>query len=80
MLIVDYKTNRGAPSTAEGVAPAYLYQLAAYCLAVREIVPGKPIRAALLWTQGPSLMEIRKDILDVYANELWNLDASRLDA
>ncbi len=77
VLIVDYKTNRGAPRAADEVAPVYLYQLAAYRLAVREIVPGKPVRAALLWTERPYLMEIQKEILDVYTDKLWHLETSR---
>src|SRR5690606_16632949 len=80
VLIVDYKTNRSAPRTPDAVAPVYLYQLAAYALAVREIVPGRRVRAALLWTQGPNLMEIQAQTLDVYAGELWRLDTLRLDA
>jgi ATP-dependent helicase/nuclease subunit A len=47
---------------------------------VREIVPDKPVRAALLWTQGPYLMEIPQETLDAYAAELWRLDISSLDA
>jgi ATP-dependent helicase/nuclease subunit A len=80
VLIVDYKTNRAAPQTVEAVAPAYLYQLAAYVLAVRQIVPGKPVKAALLWTQGPHLMEIQDERLAVYLSDLWRLDTARLDA
>jgi ATP-dependent helicase/nuclease subunit A len=72
-LIVDYKTNRAPPRTLEAVAPVYLFQLAAYRLAVREIFPGKPVRAALLWTQGAHLMEIPQETLDTYAAELWRL-------
>ncbi|WP_295557503.1 double-strand break repair helicase AddA [uncultured Hyphomicrobium sp.] len=78
VLIVDYKTNRGAPPSPADVAPAYLYQLAAYRLAVREIAPDKPVRAALLWTQGPVLMEIQDEVLAVYTSELWRLDHDRL--
>ncbi|WP_334145379.1 double-strand break repair helicase AddA [Hyphomicrobium sp.] len=74
VLIVDYKTNRRAPRSVEEVAPVYLYQLAAYRLAVREAFPGKAVRAALLWTEQPSLMEIRGEILDVYADKLWRLE------
>jgi len=77
VLIVDYKTNRGAPRAADDVAPVYLYQLAAYRLAVREIVPGKRVRAALLWTERPCLMEIQDATLDVYADKLWHLDTAR---
>ncbi|HYD16067.1 MAG TPA: 3'-5' exonuclease, partial [Hyphomicrobium sp.] len=80
VLIVDYKTNRAAPRTLEAVAPVYLYQLAAYRLAVREIVSGKPVRAALLWTHGPYLMEIPEETLETYAQDLWHLDTARLDA
>jgi ATP-dependent helicase/nuclease subunit A len=72
-LIVDYKTNRAAPGALEAVAPVYLFQLAAYRLAVQEIAPGKPVRAALLWTEGARLMEIPQPMLDTYAAELWRL-------
>jgi ATP-dependent helicase/nuclease subunit A len=54
--------------------------LAAYRLAVREIVSGKPVRAALLWTHGPYLMEIPEETLETYAQDLWHLDTARLDA
>jgi ATP-dependent helicase/nuclease subunit A len=77
VLIVDYKTNRAAPAAVEAVAPAYLYQLAAYRMAVREIVPGKSVRAALLWTQIPYLMEIPEEILNANTAMLWRLETSR---
>lgn len=80
VLIVDYKTNRSAPRAPADVAPAYLYQLAAYRLAVQEMVPGKPVRAALLWTHGPHLMEIPDNLLDRHTQDLWRLDTLRLDA
>ncbi len=80
VLIIDYKTNRAAPKSVEDVAPVYLYQLAAYRLALAEIYPGKPVRAALLWTEVPQLMEILPVILDRYAAGLWSLDAASLDA
>ncbi len=64
VLIVDYKTNRPPPVRPEDVAPGYLAQLAAYRAAIREIFPGKTIRAALLWTDGPHLMEIPRALLD----------------
>lgn len=58
VLIVDYKTNRPPPATASEVAPAYIEQLAAYRAALERIYPGKRVRTALLWTDGPTLMEI----------------------
>ncbi len=80
VLIIDYKTNRPPPLAVQGVADAYLYQLAAYRLALSEIYPGKAIRAALLWTDGPRLMEIPPDVLDAYTARLWDLDLGSLDA
>jgi len=80
VLIVDYKTNRPPPRDVGHVAAAYLYQLAAYRLALREIYPGRKIRAALLWTDGPNLMEIPGDILDSFESRLWDLDVQSLDA
>jgi ATP-dependent helicase/nuclease subunit A len=80
VLIVDYKTNRRAPATLEGVADVYLYQLAAYRLAVEEIYSDKPVRAALLWTEGAKIMEIPAKLLDTYASRLWELDQGLLDA
>jgi ATP-dependent helicase/nuclease subunit A len=79
VLIVDYKTNRGVPAAVDEVADAYLFQLAAYRLALAAIFPGRDIRAALLWTDGPRLMEIPPSRLDQYAERLWALDPNRLD-
>ncbi|WP_159079854.1 double-strand break repair helicase AddA [Methyloceanibacter sp. wino2] len=64
LLILDYKTNRPPPTKEEDVAPAYIGQLAAYRLALRTMFPGKPVRAALLWTDGPRLMEISSTLLE----------------
>ena len=67
-------------TTLADVAETYLYQLAAYRMALGAIFPGKAVRAALLWTDGPTLMEIPSAKLDDYAEKLWTLDPSRLDA
>jgi ATP-dependent helicase/nuclease subunit A len=80
VLIVDYKTNRLAPRDLAQVAPVYLYQLAAYRLAIAEIFKGKRVRAALLWTDGPRIMEVPSATLDSYAARLWDLDPDSLDA
>jgi ATP-dependent helicase/nuclease subunit A len=80
VLIVDYKTNRPPPAEVTSVSDAYLYQLAAYRLALAEVYPGKTIRAALLWTDGPRLMEIPDSVLDSYTSRLWDLNEANLDA
>jgi ATP-dependent helicase/nuclease subunit A len=80
VLIVDYKTNRPPPQKVEQVAGAYLFQLAAYRLALREIYAGRPIKTALLWTDGPRIMPVPNDLLDSYAAQLWERGLSHLDA
>ena len=64
LLIVDYKTNRPPAAAPEEVAPAYIAQLAAYRAALARLFPGRSLRAALLWTDGPRLMEIPSTMLD----------------
>lgn len=80
VLIVDYKTNRPPPKDAINVADAYLFQLAAYALALQEIYPQRTIKAALLWTDGPRLMEIPESMIESYIKRLWDLDVASLDA
>jgi ATP-dependent helicase/nuclease subunit A len=64
VLIVDFKTNRPAPLVLEEVPPEYLAQLAAYRRALAQLYPDRPVAAALLWTDGPRLMEIPDSALD----------------
>ena len=80
VMIVDFKTNRPPPQEVNRVAPAYLFQLAAYTLALAEIYPHKRVRAALLWTDGARLMEIPANTLRDYGERLWKLDVASLDA
>src|SRR5262249_24794537 len=58
VLVIDFKTLRSPPITEADVAPAYLRQLALYRSALARIFPGREIRCALLWTEGPRLMPI----------------------
>jgi len=63
VLIVDYKTNRPAPRRLEDV-PAYVAQPALYRAVLGQRYPGKIIRAALVWTDVPDLMEVSAEALD----------------
>ena len=72
-LVVDYKTNRPPPLKADGVAEAYLLQLAAYRMALRLIYPGKSVSAAIVWMDGARLMEIPGGMLDGAEKRLWVL-------
>jgi ATP-dependent helicase/nuclease subunit A len=80
ILIVDYKTNRPPPKEVAQVAEAYLLQLAAYRLAVGHIFAQQRVRAAILWTDGPRIMEIPDEMLDAAQQRLWQLDPANLDA
>ena len=64
VLIADYKTNRPAPSRLADVPDAYLAQLALYRAVLAQLYPGKRVRAALVWTDVPDLMEISHANLD----------------
>jgi ATP-dependent helicase/nuclease subunit A len=58
VLILDFKSNRPPPATIDTVDPSYARQLALYRRAMLELFPGRAVRAALLWTEGPKLMEL----------------------
>ncbi|MGH7008106.1 MAG: double-strand break repair helicase AddA [Stellaceae bacterium] len=64
IAIVDYKTMRPVPPTEADVPESYLDQLAAYRAALARVYPGKNVRCALLWTEGPKLMWISAAALD----------------
>jgi ATP-dependent helicase/nuclease subunit A len=67
VTVVDYKTNRPPPETADAVPALYLRQMAAYREVLRQIYPGRPVRCILLWTDGPRLMELGDAQLDPHA-------------
>jgi ATP-dependent helicase/nuclease subunit A len=64
VLIADYKTNRDPPANADDAPDTYVGQLALYRALLGKIHPGRPIRAALVWTEAPSLMELPAAKLD----------------
>jgi ATP-dependent helicase/nuclease subunit A len=63
ILIADYKTDRMVPRQLEEVAP-YVTQLALYRAVLSRIYPGKTVRAALLFTDGPRVMEVPATVMD----------------
>jgi ATP-dependent helicase/nuclease subunit A len=67
VLIVDYKSNRPAPKNLDETRTRhadYVRQLALYRAVLRQLYPGRQVRAALLWTDTPDLMEIPAADLD----------------
>ncbi|MBL0914958.1 MAG: PD-(D/E)XK nuclease family protein, partial [Sphingopyxis sp.] len=66
VTVIDYKTGRHVPETAQAVAPAYLRQMAAYRDALRVIFTGKRVEAALLYTAAPRLIALDDALLDAH--------------
>jgi ATP-dependent helicase/nuclease subunit A len=64
ILIVDYKTNHAPPRSLAQTPPAYVRQLALYRAVLAKLYPDRPVRAALLWTETPEMMEISAPALD----------------
>ena len=69
VLIADYKTDRIVPKPARRGA-AYVTQLALYRAVLARVFPGKTVRAALLFTDGPKLMEVPAAAMDAALNKL----------
>lgn len=66
VLVIDYKTNRPAPTDPNRVPEQYLAQMATYRALLSKIYPAKRIRCLLLWTDGPHVMELNDAILRTY--------------
>ena len=64
VLIVDYKSNHAPPATAAESPKAYIRQLALYRAVLKKLYPQLPVRATLLWTETPEMMEISAPALD----------------
>lgn len=67
VTVLDYKTNRPPPATADAVDRVYLQQMAAYRAALRAIYPDRHVACVLGWTDGPVLMPLPDDLLDRHA-------------
>ena len=64
VLVADYKTNRRPPGPGEAPPPVYVRQMAAYRAALSAIYPDRPVRCALVWTDGPAVTEIAPALMD----------------
>jgi ATP-dependent helicase/nuclease subunit A len=64
VLVLDFKTDRPAPSDPANAPDAYVLQLALYRDVLRSIFPGRTVSCALLWTEAPHLMQLPDARLD----------------
>ncbi|MGB0718932.1 MAG: double-strand break repair helicase AddA [Bdellovibrionales bacterium] len=58
ILIVDYKTNRPPPQHAKDIPAVYRRQMETYAAILQAMYPGRTVKCALLWTDGPNLMPL----------------------
>jgi ATP-dependent helicase/nuclease subunit A len=63
VLIADYKTNRPAPRRLAEIPPGYVAQLALYRAVLAKLYPDRQVRAALVFTDAPRLLELPAEAL-----------------
>ncbi|WP_426267251.1 double-strand break repair helicase AddA [Sphingomonas sp. LHG3443-2] len=56
--VVDFKTGRQVPRSAEAIPPSHRRQMQAYGQALQVIFPGRRIELALLYTEAPLLLAV----------------------
>jgi ATP-dependent helicase/nuclease subunit A len=72
VLIGDYKTDRAAPAGFAEVPKAYVGQLALYRAILGRIYPAKTIRAAIVFTEGPNVIELPGAAMDAALAEIMS--------
>ena len=58
ILVIDFKTGAAIPGSADSVPTAYKRQMARYAAALGTIFPDRPVETALLYSHGPTLIEL----------------------
>jgi ATP-dependent helicase/nuclease subunit A len=61
--LLDFKTGRSFPRTAADIPAAHLRQMAAYQAALEVIFPDRVVEASLLYTSGPLLYALPREML-----------------
>jgi ATP-dependent helicase/nuclease subunit A len=64
VVVADYKTNRPVPKNAGAVPLIYLRQMALYRAALMRAFPGRNVRAILVYSDGPKVIELEGSVLD----------------
>jgi ATP-dependent helicase/nuclease subunit A len=66
ILVVDFKTGSRVPKSVDAVSRHHKAQMGAYAAVLANIFPGRTVRAALLYSSGPVLIDLPTDILAAY--------------
>jgi ATP-dependent helicase/nuclease subunit A len=64
VLIADYKTDSTVPRRPDEVPPPYATQLALYRAVLSRLYPEKAVRAALVFTAAPHVIEVPEAAMD----------------
>jgi ATP-dependent helicase/nuclease subunit A len=64
IYVADFKTNSPPPRRIEDVPHIYVTQLALYRGLLQQVFPGRPVKALLIWTEIPDLMDLPAALLD----------------
>ncbi|MEM9376721.1 MAG: double-strand break repair helicase AddA [Pseudomonadota bacterium] len=70
VMIIDYKTDRPAPTSASAISDAYRIQMAAYRVVLASLYPDRPVHCALLYTDGPALFVLDPDEMSESLNRI----------
>lgn len=70
--IVDYKTNARPAQNLAQVPPTYARQMALYRALMLNLYPGKQVRAFLLFTSGPRIIELPAAAMVAAMDDLAN--------
>jgi ATP-dependent helicase/nuclease subunit A len=63
VLAVDYKSDSLVPAGVEAVSEHYIGQLALYRAVLMRLYPKKTVRAALIYSNAPVLIEIPASVM-----------------
>ena len=61
--LIDFKTGRNVPQNETAVSTPILRQMAHYVAALESIFAPRKVEAALLYTNGPTMIELSADVL-----------------
>jgi ATP-dependent helicase/nuclease subunit A len=70
VLVVDFKTGRRVPRQIDQAPTSHLRQMSAYAALLRGIFPGRTVKAALLYTNGPVLMQLSDELIEAHKPRL----------
>ncbi|QIQ86264.1 double-strand break repair helicase AddA [Erythrobacter sp.] len=76
VTVVDFKTTRRPPERLEEVPEATLRQMAAYVAALEAIYPGRAVRAGVLYTHAPLLIDLPGETLAPFKHALGEAQES----